>query len=328
MSSPVNDSLHSAGFAHTPELGPHTGHDGRGSLGSHDPHGSHGSRDRHSLRTRHVTRMSAPTTQDALFEVSGPRARRWIRIGTAISILLLLGLLYLIYQQFAISGQLDEQYWFFFSQLTTWTFIAQGLVGTVKVAVVAGILAIVVGLLLMSGRISRFAPLRWLCSAIIDIARGVPSLLFIYFFFLVLPTWGLTISTYWMVTIPISFNAAGVLAEVFRSGVNAVPSGQNEAAISVGLSRGQAFRSVVLPQAIRYVVPTLVTQLVVVVKDTTFGYVVTYPEMMQNAKVLISNYNSLVPVYLVTAVIYIVINYLLSRLARYISKRTGAKIVM
>ncbi|MCI1935711.1 MAG: amino acid ABC transporter permease [Bifidobacteriaceae bacterium] len=280
----------------------------------------------HGSAHRKTVRMSAPTTQDALFEVSGPRARRWIRIGTALSIVLLAGLLFLIYQQFAFSGQLDEQYWFFFGQFTTWTFIAQGLLGTVKVAVVAGILAIIVGLLLMTGRISHFAPLRWVCRLIIDVARGVPSLLFIYFFFLVLPTWGLTVSTYWMVTIPISFNAAGVLAEVFRSGVNAVPTGQSEAATSLGLSRGQAFRGVILPQAIRYVIPTLVTQLVVVVKDTTFGYVVTYPEMMQNAKVLISNYNSLVPVYLVTAIIYILINYLLSRLARYISKRTGAKI--
>lgn len=272
--------------------------------------------------------LAPPTTQDALFEVAGPRAKRWIRIGTGASLLLLAGLLYLIYQQFALSGQLDEQYWFFFTQFTTWTFIAQGLLGTIKVAVVAGVLAIVVGLLLMSGRRSVFTPLRWISTAVIELARGVPSLLFIYFFFLVLPTWGLTLSTYWMVTIPISFNAAGVLAEVFRSGVNAVPNGQNEAAISLGLSRGQAFRSVVLPQAIRYVIPTMVTQLVVVVKDTTFGYVVTYPEMMQNAKVLISNYNSLVPVYLVTAIIYIVINYLLARLAKYISQRTGAKIVM
>jgi glutamate transport system permease protein len=277
------------------------------------------------MRTR---RSTPPTTQDVLFEVSGPKARRWIRIGTTLSILALLGLLYVIYRQFALSGQLDAQYWSFFGAWTTWAFIGSGLLGTLSVAVVAGILAIAGGLLLMSGRVSTFAPLRWISTAIIEVARGVPSLLFIYFFFLVLPTWGVDVSTYWMVTIPISFNAAGVLAEVFRSGVNAVPSGQNEAAISLGLSRGQSFRSIVLPQAIRYVVPTLVTQLVVVVKDTTFGYVVTYPEMMQNAKVLISNYNSLVPVYLVTAVIYIVINYLLSRLARYISHRTGAKIVV
>ncbi|MCI1983506.1 MAG: amino acid ABC transporter permease [Bifidobacteriaceae bacterium] len=277
---------------------------------------------------RHARRVAPPTTQDALFEVSGPRARRWIHVGTVISVLVILGLLYVIYQQFALSGQLDAQYWSFFGAWTTWTFIGSGLLGTLSVAVTAGILAIVVGLLLMSGRVSSFAPLRWLSTAIIEVARGVPSLLFIYFLFLVLPTWGITISTYWMITIPISFNAAGVLAEVFRSGVNAVPNGQSEAATSLGLSRGQAFRSVILPQAIRYVIPTLVTQLVVVVKDTTFGYVVTYPEMMQNAKVLISNYNSLVPVYVVTAVIYIVINYLLSRLARYISRRTGAKIVV
>lgn len=279
-------------------------------------------------RHHHTTRMSAPTTQDVLFEAGGPRTRRRIRIGTAIALVLLAGLLYVIYHQFAVTGQLDAQYWFFFGQWTTWMFLGSGLLGTLSVGVVAGILAIVLGLLLMSGRISTFAPLRWVSTAIIEIARGVPSLLFIYFFFLVLPNVGINVGSYWMITIPISFNAAGVLAEVFRAGVNAVPSGQMEAATSLGLSRGQAFRSIVLPQAIRYVIPTLVTQLVVVFKDTTFGSVVSYPEMMENSRVLITNYTSYVSVYLVTAVIYIVINYLLSRLAHYISHRTGAKIVM
>jgi len=270
----------------------------------------------------------APTTRDVLFETNGPRTRFWIRVGTVASLVLIAGLLWAIVNQFAVSGQLDAKYWSFFAESTTWSFILEGLWGTVKVAVVAGIIAICLGLILMSGRVSVFAPFRWISTGIIEFARGVPSLLIIYFLFLVVPTWGVTLSTYWMIAIPISFNAAGVLAEVFRSGVNAVPAGQSEAATSLGLSRGRTFRTIVLPQAIRYVIPTLVTQLVVVVKDTTFGYVVTYPELMANAKVLISNYNSLVPVYTVTAVIYIVINYLLSRLARYISHNTGAKIVV
>lgn len=268
------------------------------------------------------------TTRDALFEVAGPRTHRRIVVGTIVAIAVLIGLAVLVIRQFYISGQLAPQYWFFFGEASTWLFIGSGLLGTLSVAIVAGILAIAGGLLLMFGRMSTFAPLRWLSIAIIEIGRGVPSLLFIYFFFLVLPPMGVHFSPYWMLTIPISFNAAGVLAEVFRSGVNAVPAGQMEAAISLGLTHNQAMRSVVLPQAIRFVIPTLVTQLIVVVKDTTFGSVVTYPEMMQNAQVLITNYTSYVSVYIVSAAIYIALNYLLSRLARYISKRTSAQLAV
>ena len=86
-----------------------------------------------------------------------------------------------------------------------------------------------------------------------------------------------------------------------------------DAARSLGLTEAQVFFFIVFPQALRYIIPALVAQLVIVVKDTTFGYVVTYGELMQNAKVLIANYRSLVPVYLVVAVLYCLVNYAISR---------------
>ena len=120
---------------------------------------------------------------------------------------------------------------------------------------------------------------------------------------------------------------ARVLAEIFRAGVNAVPRGQVEAAQALGLSKAKITFKIVLPQAIRFIIPSLISQLVVVVKDTTVAYVVSYPDLMQNARVLITNYDALVSVYLVIAVIYILINVAINKAAVYVSHKTGATII-
>ena len=110
-------------------------------------------------------------------------------------------------------------------------------------------------------------------------------------------------------------------------GVNAVPIGQKEAAYSLGMRETGIFLKVVFPQAIRYVIPALISELVIVVKDTTFAYVVNFPDLMQNAKVLISNYDAMLSVYLVVAVIYILINFLLNRLSDTIAKQRPRTLV-
>ena len=150
---------------------------------------------------------------------------------------------------------------------------------------------------------------------------------FIYFFFLVLPQYKISLPSFWMLTLPVALAAAGVLAEIFRAGVNAVPRGQVEAAQALGLSKAKITFKIVLPQAIRFIIPSLISQLVVVVKDTTVAYVVSYPDLMQNARVLITNYDALVSVYLVIAVIYILINYLINKASVYVSHRMGVKII-
>ena len=132
---------------------------------------------------------------------------------------------------------------------------------------------------------------------------------------------------FWMLTLPVALAASGVLAEVFRAGVNAVPKGQVEAALSIGLSPAKTMRRIVLPQAIRFVIPSLIAQLVVVVKDTTVAYVVSYPDLMQNARVLITNYDALLSMYLVVAVIYVLINFAINKASVYVAHRTGVKII-
>lgn len=275
--------------------------------------------------------MSAPsaprTIRDALFEAPGPRTHRRMVVGTIVSALVVLWLVYLVWHQFYVTGQFAPRYWSFFAQWPTWRFLIDGFRGTIAVAVTAGVISLLLGMLLMLGRVSENRALSAACRVVIDFFRGVPSLLLIYFFFLIVPQYGIKMPSFWMLTLPVALAAAGVLAEVFRAGVNAVPKGQVEAAYSLGLTRGKVMRRIVLPQAIHYVIPSLISQLVVVVKDTTVAYVVSYPDLMQNARVLITSYDSLVSVYLVVAIIYILINYAINQASAYVSRRMGVKII-
>lgn len=178
-------------------------------------------------------------------------------------------------------------------------------------------------MLLMLGRIGKSRAMRILSTILIEFTRGVPTLLFIYFFLLTAPQFGLKLSAFWKITAPVAISAAGVVAETLRSGVNAVPKGQTEAALSLGMRDGHVFFKIVFPQAFRYVIPALISELVIVLKDTTFAYVVNYADLMQNSRVLISNHDALLSVYLVTALIYIVINFLLNKISVALAGRNG-----
>ena len=273
------------------------------------------------------THTRAVSIRDALYEKPGPRTRRRMIIGTAISLVLVAVGVTLIIRQFYITGQLAPRYWTFLAQPTTWRYLLQGFRGTVAVALTAGVLSLLLGLLLMLGRTSGIRPLSVVCRIVTDFFRGVPSLLLIYFFFLVVPQYGIKLSAFWMITLPVMLAASGVLAEVLRAGVNAVPKGQVEAAMSLGMRRGRIMMKIVLPQAIRFVIPSLISQLVVVVKDTTVAYVVSYPDLMQNARVLITNYDALVSMYFTIAVVYILLNYAINKLSAIIAERMGVKII-
>ena len=265
--------------------------------------------------------QSVSSMRDALYEAPGPKTRVKMFVGTIVSLAAIAALIAFVVYRFWVTGQLSSRYWELFSWRTTWIYLGKGLLGTFQVALTAAVI------LLMLGRISHIRLLSVACGVITNFFRGVPSLLFIYGFFFIVPSLGLKMDSFWMLTIPISLAASGVLAEVFRAGVNAVPRGQTEAGLSIGLSRWKVKSKIVLPQAIRFVIPSLISQLVVVVKDTALAYVVTFPDLMQNAQVLRTNYDALVSTYLVVAVIYILINYLINKASVYASHRMGVKII-
>ncbi len=144
--------------------------------------------------SKHST--SALTMRDALYEAPGPKMRAKIRVGTAISLVAVAALIALVLQRFYVTGQLSVHYWYFFTHLTTWKFLLAGFEGTVKVALTAGAIALVLGLALMLGRTSDIKPLQLVCRVLTDFFRGVPSLLFIYFFFLVLPQYKISLPSF------------------------------------------------------------------------------------------------------------------------------------
>lgn len=259
--------------------------------------------------------MKPLSIRDMLYEEPGPKMRRQIGIYTILAFLLLAALIVAVIRQFVITGQFDSRYWYFFGRVTTWRFLGQGLLTTITSALAGSVIAFILGFLLMRGKLRRNKFLRSISTMLIEFTRGVPTLLFIYFFFLVIPQTGIKMSAFWKITLPCAISACGVVAEALRSGVNAVPWGQTEAALSLGLTETRLFYKVVFPQAIRFVIPSLIAELVIVLKDTTFASIVTCADLMQNAKVLISNYDAMLSVYLVVAVIYILINYLLNKLS-------------
>ena len=257
--------------------------------------------------------------EDILFGAPSPQAQTVTRVVNVVAVVVLLLMAAAVVFRFHSAGQLEPRLWEFFARPTTWAVLGTGLLGTLASAAMAAVIALTLGLVLLLGRLARLRLVRWPSIAVIEFLRGTPTLLLIYVCFLVLPSVGIKLSTYWMLSLPVGLSTAAVVAEVYRAGVLAVPRGQTNAARSLGMTEAQVFFQIVFPQALRYIVPALVAQLVIVVKDTTFGYVVTYGELMQNAKVLIANYNSLVPVYLVVAALYCLVNYAISRA----SKRLG-----
>lgn len=262
----------------------------------------------------------------ALFDVVGPRARRRIRVITALSFVGIVALIVLALWRFAQAGQLAGNRWVEFSQWPYLNFLLVGLLNTLNAAAIAALIAIPLGVIFALGRLSRVRPIRWLSVAYIEFFRSVPLLLIIYMFVFALPEYGVNPSVYWKLVIPIGLCSSAVLAEIFRAGIQAVPSGQKEAGLAIGLTDRAAMLLVVLPQGVRIVIPALVAQLVVVVKDTALGFVVSFPELMKSGNNLTAYTNHLIQTYLVIVVIYVVMNMLIAQFARWLEMRMSSKV--
>jgi glutamate transport system permease protein len=261
-----------------------------------------------------------------LFDQPGPRARARIRVFTILGLVMLTGLFALALWQFGRNGQLDRSRWAPFLQLGYIRFLADGFVGTIIATALAAVLSFPLGMVLALSRLSRARALRWVATAYIELFRGVPLLLLIYAFLLALPRFGINLPILWKLVVPIVLVNTAVLAEIFRAGIKAVERGQFEAAVAVGMREGTAMRVVILPQAIRLVAPALVTQLVALLKDSTLGYVVSYPELMKQGNNLTVYTHLLVQTYLIVALIYVIVSFALSQLAVWLERRMGTRV--
>jgi glutamate transport system permease protein len=207
--------------------------------------------------------------------------------------------------------------------------LLRGLLATLRAALVAMVLSMALGALLAVGRLSHRSWIRRPAGAWVELFRGLPLLLLIFFVFLGLPSLGIDVPTFWALVIGLTLYNSAVLGEIFRAGILSLPKGQTEAAYAIGLQRGQTLRIVLIPQAVRRMLPALVSQLVTLLKDTSLGFVIGYEELLRNGRGAVEflggKYS--IPIYTAIAVLYILVNGSLSLLARwldsYSSRRYG-----
>lgn len=270
------------------------------------------------------------SAQSVLFDAPGPRARRRHAVMAGVGALLALAALYFVFRKMQSANQLQGFMWEpFLTDRSVWRdYLLKGLWGTIKAALLSIVFAGAFGLVFGIGRLSSVAPVRWVCGVVVEFFRAVPVLIMMIFAFGIYTRNGVFASDLnplaAVVTALTLYNGA-VIAELVRSGVYSLPKGQGEAGLSVGLTTGQVLRSIQLPQALTAMLPALIGQFVTVLKDSALGTAITYTELLTWSKTLGSAFTNTVPAYIVAAILFITMNYLLSRLAVTVEKRLSRR---
>ncbi len=264
-----------------------------------------------------------------LYERPGPKASVRHLILTIISAILAVLVLLWIVLRLKSRGQLTEAKWSPFLSSEIWTeYLIPGLLGTLGAAVVAIVIAMTVGVLLGVGRLSQITPIRVLCSAWVEFFRSIPVLMLMLFAYGGLIATQAVQSEYYALTAVIVglvlYNSA-VVAELVRSGVSSLPSGQREAGRAVGLREGQLMFSILLPQALTAMLPSLISQLVVVLKDTALGYVIGYEELLRKAEQIGTYKANVLPALIVVAAMFITVNWSLTIVASKVEKKLNGR---
>jgi len=260
--------------------------------------------------------------QTVLFDAPGPRGRRTIVIGNVVGAVVVAGIAAYALVLLGREDQLTAEKWQPVFTADAWeNFFLPGILDTLRAAAVAIVGAIAFGLVFGIGRLSPVRLVRWLTGLVVEFFRAVPVLLMMIFFWLFLAQLKVPDAPFWAVVIALILYNGSVVAELVRSGVYGLPKGQREAALAVGLTGGQSLRSVEVPQALIAMLPALVSQLVVVLKDTALGYIITYTELLQESRRLGSAYGNILQALLVAAILFITINYVLSKVAEILARR-------
>jgi glutamate transport system permease protein len=270
-----------------------------------------------------------------LFDDPGPKARARFVVYNIVFGVVLLGVLAFIVYKFNEAGQFEAQIYERLGEEGVISEIQDGLIATLRAAGVAIVLALVLGILLAVARLSDHGFIRWPATAFVEFFRAIPLVLLIIFFFGIFAyqtSWSAETQGFTALVIGLTLYNGSVLCEVFRAGVNAVPKGQSEAAYALGMRKKQVMRIVLIPQAVKFMLPAIISQCVVVLKDTSLGYIVTYPEMLRATRTVAQYAGSYLITYLLIALIYIALNSILSLFATWLERRlstsrAGAKAV-
>lgn len=259
-----------------------------------------------------------------LFDVPGPRAivrNRLIGVATVLVVLAVLG--WVVWRLFA-TGQFTAEKWNIFTFSAVWVRFGEGLMATLAAFAAAGVGSIVLGFVLGIGRLSEHAwvrePVRW----IIEVLRAVPVLILMMLLYYGLPVIGVKMPPYWAVVIALIVYNGSVLAEVLRAGIESLPRGQQEAGYAIGLRKTGVMYFILIPQAVRAMMPVIIAQLVVALKDTALGFIITYQELLYVINQIGNQapYGSpLIPAAIVGGSMYVAVCLLLSYIAFRLQRR-------
>ncbi|EHY88412.1 amino acid ABC transporter permease [Saccharomonospora azurea] len=255
-----------------------------------------------------------------LFDVPGPKARvrhRGYAVAGVLAVVAVIG--YIVYK-FAEAGQFDADIW-------EWTLyeqiqleVAEALLNTLRAFAAAAVLALAFGAVFAAARLSDHAILRVPATLIVEFFRAVPLVVMIFFFH-----YGLALGApFYSVVLGLTLYNGSVLAEVFRAGILSLPKGQSEAAYAIGMRKTQVMRMVLLPQALRAMLPAIISQLVVLLKDTALGFLITYEELLRYARYLGGQFEfdrPLIPITIVVGAMYILMCLALTGLAKWLESR-------
>jgi glutamate transport system permease protein len=256
-----------------------------------------------------------------LYDHPGPRTVARHRLYAALGLVLLaFPVAFLLWRMYD-TGQFTYAKWEpFLTPAYIEALLVDGLWQTLQMAVLSILFAVVFGLVFGAGKLSDHRWISWPSWLVVEFFRAVPVLLLMVFIFL---TYGVGdgFGSYWSVVFALTLYNGSVLAEVFRAGVNAVPAGQGEAAYAIGMRKNQVMRLVLLPQAVKIMLPAIISQMVVALKDTSLGFYILAPGLTAVGKAIYGEFKNQVPTVIVIASIYIVVNLILTWLATRIQRR-------
>ncbi|MDY0909275.1 amino acid ABC transporter permease [Microbacterium sp. CFBP9034] len=259
-----------------------------------------------------------------LYDVPGPRAIARNRILGILTVLVVAAIAGFFLWRLIDTGQFTAEKWAAFTYTNVWVQIGLATLRTLAAFGVAAVGALILAFALAIGRMSDHAWIRIPVGAVVEFLRAVPVLVFMFLLYYGLPVIGIRMPSYWAVVIALVAYNGSVLAEVIRAGVESLPRGQKEAGYAIGLRKYGVMQLVLLPQAIRAMMPVIIAQLVVTLKDTALGFIITYPELLFYARYIGSQSaldSPIVPATIVIGAIYISLCLILSFIANTVEKR-------
>ncbi|MDY6064921.1 MAG: amino acid ABC transporter permease [Finegoldia sp.] len=196
-------------------------------------------------------------------------------------------------------------------------FLLAGLKITVEVALLSVVLSTLFGIVLGTIRFHEIPVLSKVLGVVIDLIRNLPLLLIIFFTYFALPSYGIKLGIFASAVTALTIFESAMISEIIRGGFKALPKGQTEAGLASGMTRIQVIKNITLPQVLRQTTPSIVSQLIALIKDTSLATIISLPELMHNAKIIYGqNTNYVIPMFIIISIMYFVVCYLLSKVSK------------